>query len=544
MEVTRLFFRSPIRVVSFLIVLTACAAGTAFAQFETRAKIPTASPPFAAAVGDFNCDGKLDMATANNNLQVFLGNGDGTFQAPVNYLESAYILSVAAADLNHDGKLDLVVTDLLGLVVLMENGDGSFQTGKTYPAPCGTDFANVRTGDFNGDHKLDLLVTYSSGDCPYVGVLLGHGDGTFQEPPINTSLSLEIDDIEIGDFNRDGKQDVVIADRATNQVDILLSNGDGTFSPGAVYSVGKYPLSVAVADLRRSGNLDLAVGTLAGGVNVLLGNGDGTFQRAAGISVKSVDSIISADFNGDGMPDLAVSQYQFPPGISVMNGNGDGTFQSPTYYPTGVANDFVASGDFNGDHQIDLLASAHYSETGIEEMTVLLNTGIVTLSPTTPVIFPSQLVNVISPTQSVRLTNTGATSLSISSISVGRPFHQTNNCGTSVAPGAKCAIKITFRPPTTANFAGTLTIVDSASSKPHVIPVSGAGTVVSLSPTKLTFPPQTLGTTSDPMQVQVTNREVQLWLSPQISTSTERTTETSRRPTTAALTCCPAPVVR
>lgn len=74
------------------------------------------------------------MATANNNLQVFLGNGDGTFQAPVNYLESAYILSVAAADLNHDGKLDLVVTDLLGLVVLMENGDGSFQTGKTYPA--------------------------------------------------------------------------------------------------------------------------------------------------------------------------------------------------------------------------------------------------------------------------------------------------------------------------------------------------------------------------------------------------------------------------
>ena len=143
---------------------------------------------------------------------------------------------------------------------------------------------------------------------------------------------------------------------ATNQVDILLSNGDGTFLPGAVYSVGKYPLSVAVADLRRSGNLDLAVGTLAGGVNVLLGNGDGTFQRAAGISVKSVDSNHFVDFNGDGMPDLAVSQYQFPPGISVMNGNGDGTFQSPTYYPTGVANDFVASGDFNGDHQIDLLA--------------------------------------------------------------------------------------------------------------------------------------------------------------------------------------------
>jgi hypothetical protein len=488
-----------------LIVLTVSAAGTAFAQFETRAKIPTASSPFAAAVGDFNRDGKLDMATANNNLQVFLGNGDGTFQAPVNYLEGAYILSVAAADLNHDGKLDLVVTDLLGLVVLMGNGDGSFQTGKTYPAPCGPYFANVRTGDFNGDHKLDLIVTYSSGDCLYVGVLLGNGDGTFQEPPINTSTSLSTTAIGIGDFNRDGKQDVVVADSTTNQVEILLSNGDGTFSPGAIYSVGSFPLSLAVVDLRRIGNLDLAVGTLFGGVNVLLGNGDATFQTAAGIGVKSVNSIISADFNGDGKPDLAVSQDEFPSGVSVITGNGDGSFQLPKYYPTGVTNRFVASGDFNGDHQTDLVASAHYSETGIDEMTVLLNTGVVTFSPTTPVNFPFQLVDVISPTQSVSLTNTGATALSISSITVDRPFHQTNNCGTSVAPGAKCAIKITFKPPTTANFAGILTIVDSASSKPQVIPVSGAGTVVGLSPTKLIFPPQKLGTTSDPMQVQVTN---------------------------------------
>jgi hypothetical protein len=175
----------------------------------------------------------------------------------------------------------------------------------------------------------------------------------------------------------------------------------------------------------------------------------------------------------------------------------------PKYYPTGITTRFVAGGDFNGDHQTDLIGSADYS--GLEQMTVLLNTGVVSFSPTTPVNFPFQLVGVISPTQSVSLTNTGAKTLSISSIHVEAPFHQVNTCATSVAPGAKCAIKITFKPTNNGNFAGILTISDGASSKPQVIPVSGAGTVVKLSPGKLEFPPQKVGTTSAPQQVQVTN---------------------------------------
>ena len=478
-------------------------AGCALGQFETRASAPTASQTFSTAVGDFNRDGKLDIATANNDLQVFLGNGDGTFRAATNYLVNVGSYSVAAVDLNHDGKLDLAVSDQLGLSVLMGNGDGTFQPPITYSTACIPIF--VSTGDFNGDHKPDLIVTYSSGNCPYVSIFVGNGDGTFQLTPINTTPLYSPSGIASGDFNKDGKLDVAVAEQfgTISQVEVLLGNGNGTFSAGPIYPVGSSPNSVAVADFRQIGQLDLAVGSLYGGVSVLLGNGDGTFKTAAGIGVSGLDWIISADFNGDGKPDLAVSQIEFPSGISVITGEGDGTFQLPKFYPTGITTRFVASGDFNGDHQTDLIGSADYS--GSDQMTVLLNTGVVSFSPTTTINFPFQLVGVISPTQSVSVINTGSKTLSISSIHVDNPFHQTNTCGTSVAPGAKCAIKITFKPPNNGNFAGVLTISDSASSKLQVIPVSGAGTVVRLSPGKLKFPAQKVGTTSAPQQVQVSN---------------------------------------
>jgi hypothetical protein len=116
----------------------AAALGTPLlAQFETRASVPSAFSPFSVVVGDFNRDGKLDFAVAANSLQVFLGNGDGTFQPPANYLTGTGAFYVSAADLNHDGKLDLVVTDLAGLFILMGNGDGTFQAPTTLAAPCG-----------------------------------------------------------------------------------------------------------------------------------------------------------------------------------------------------------------------------------------------------------------------------------------------------------------------------------------------------------------------------------------------------------------------
>lgn len=438
------------------------------------------------------------------NLQVFLGNGDGTFQPPVNYLVGTGAIFVAAADLNHDGKLDLAVADLNGLYVLMGNGDGTFQTPVAYATACIPIF--VSTGDFNGDHKLDLLVTYSSGSCGYVSIFLGNGDGTFQQTPINTSPSYNPAATGIGDFNRDGKLDVAVAEQfgTISQVEIMLGNGNGTFSPGATYAVNSSPVSVAVTDFRGNGKLDLAVASLYGGTDEFLGTGDGTFTLASSSSTNFAQSVVATDLNGDGKPDLAVTQLGNPgvPGVAVIINNGDGTFQPPVYYPAGKNDPFVAAGDFNGDHKTDLLVPDYDNN----DVVVLLNTGVVSFSPTTPLNYPFQLVGTSSPPQTVSLTNTGSKALSISSLKVTSPFHQTNTCGKSVAAGAQCKIEVAFKPQSSGNVAGTVTISDSASSKPQVIELAGAGTVVKLAPAKLTFAAQKVGTQSAPQNVTLTNQ--------------------------------------
>jgi hypothetical protein len=472
------------------------------AQFETRGSVP-APFGFSAAVGDFNRDGKLDFAVADNYVQVFLGNGDGTFQPPVNYLVGTTPNSVAAADLNRDGKLDLVVADQLGLSVLMGNGDGTFQLPMTLPTTCVPVF--VSTGDFNGDHKLDLIVTYSSGDCPYISIFLGNGDGTFQQSPINTPPSYGTGAIAFGDFNRDGKLDLAVAEQfgTISQVEILLGNGDGTFTLGAAYKVGGSPDSVAVADFRGNGILDLAVASLAGGTEELLGNGDGTFKVASTSLTYGAIWVVAADLNGDGKPDLAVAQFgnPAPPGVAVILGDGDGTFQPPVYYPAGSEPSFVTAGDFNGDHKTDLIVSDYRHN----EVITLLNTGVVSFSPITPVNFPFQLVGATSPPQTVTLTNRGKTALTISSMTPKGEFGMRSTCGRRVTPGANCAITITFSPNTLGEKWGTVSVVDSASTKPEVIELAGTGTVANISPLTLSFAQQSVGTKSAPQNVTLTN---------------------------------------
>jgi hypothetical protein len=472
-------------------------------SFETRSSTPTTASPLSVAVGDFNRDGKLDFAVAASDLQVFLGNGDGTSQPPHDYLVGTGALFVTAADVNGDGKLDLAVADLNGLFVMLGNGDGTFQSPVAYTTACTPIF--VGTGDFNGDHKLDLLVTYSSATCGYVSIFLGNGDGTFQPTPINTSPSYNPAAIGIGDFNADGKLDLAVAEQfgTISQIEILLGNGNGTFSPGTVYSVGAEPDSVAVADFRGNGKLDLAVATLFAGTDILLGNGDGTFQSAGGSATTSSVWVAAADFNGDGKPDLAVAQFGNPgmPDIAVIFNNGDGTFQPPVFYLAGLNPRFVAAGDFNGDHKTDIIIP----DWDLDDTIILLNTGVVSFSPTTQLQFLPQLDGTSSPAQTVTLTNTGKTALSITSISAHGPFHESNTCGSSVAAGANCTISVVFKPKVMGGVVGDVSVSDSASSKPQVIALTGAGTVVGFSPNTLSFPPQKVGTTSAPQTVTMTN---------------------------------------
>jgi FG-GAP-like repeat/Transmembrane protein 131-like N-terminal/Abnormal spindle-like microcephaly-assoc'd, ASPM-SPD-2-Hydin len=479
-----------------LFLLGACAP--AWAQFETRSTFSVGNSPESIAVGDFNHDGRQDVAVAtagSYTIAVSLGNGDGTFKAPVFYTVGGVPTSIAAAPLTASGNLDLVVANALtsNISVLLGNGDGTFQAAKN--ANTSADPTFVCLGDFNGDHILDLVVA----DSPYVSVLLGNGDGTFRAPIDNSSLPTYIPGLAIGDFNGDGHLDVAAAAPNTGfvAVGILLGNGDGTLQAAVLRPVNFGLESVVAADFNGDGKLDLAFS----GLGVLLGNGDGTFgpevDYAGGGEYVSV-----AQLSPDGRVDLVTADFPSS-SVSVFIGNGDGTFKPPITYPTGAEARFVAAADFNGDQQQDIVAADYL----YGDLTVLLNTGVVSLSPTVPLTFPTQLVNTSSVAHSVRLTNTGTTALSISSISVKGQFHlgSSTTCAGRVAAGAECIIEVTFKPLTTGRKSGTVSINDSASSKPQVIELSGQGTVVSLSPSALNFPGQKVGTKSAPMLATVKN---------------------------------------
>jgi hypothetical protein len=488
-----------------LIVLSLiCATVRARAQLETRVTTPflAVSDPAAFAVADFNHDGKLDIAAVGQELQIFLGNGDGTFQLPINYTVGTSPGSVAVADFNGDGKLDVAVANYLSsnVSVLFGNGDGTFGPPITLNTAIGPFF--ITAGDFNGDHKPDLIVL--TANC--MSMFLNDGHGGFLKP-ITTAPGGSA--LGVGDFNRDGVLDVAVtrSNDTSAWVSILLGNGDGTFIEGAKYPIPMQPQSVAVADFRGDGRLDLAIPSFFGGVvSVLLGNSDGTFQEASDYTSYFPTWATAGDFNGDGKPDLIVSNLDddgfSSSSVSILLNNGDGTFQPQIVFPEGQLSNFVGLGDFNGDGRLDVIDMDRWDGY----LLTLLNTGTAVFSPATPLTFPSQLIGTKSPPQTTTLTNEGKIPLAISSVVFsGDPFKMSTTCKGSLSPGSQCIVTASFTAQTEGSVTGRVVIRDSASSKPQVIELVGGGTTVRLLPSGLVFPTQKVGTTSPPKTIQLTN---------------------------------------
>jgi hypothetical protein len=303
------------------------------------------------------------------------------------------------------------------------------------------------------------------------------GDGTFGTS-VDTRVPYNVDGLALatGYFNNDVNLDVAVtgAYGGADQVNILLGNGEGLLRPDGYYSLTISPNSAVAAKFRNGNRTDLAV-TVDTGIEVLLGNGNGTFQRPVLYPSHPPSWIASEDFNGDGKLDLAVSNPGVtgsPPGVSVLEGNGDGTFQPAAFYAVGRDAVFIASGDFNNDGKPDLVTIDGASDS----VFALLNTGVASFNPTTPLDFKKQAVGTKSAAQKVILTNNGSTTLRISSMKASGQFGMSSTCGSSVVAGASCTISVTFSPTSKGAKSGTVTINDSASSKPMVIEISGTGT--------------------------------------------------------------------
>jgi len=368
------------------------------------------------AVADVNGDGKPDLIAVSGVggpngdglVDVLLGNGDGTFKSASTFDSGGgFPTSVVVADMNHDGKPDLVVANCgtsiggsfcpsgsRGVVsIFLGKGDGTFQGPTTYDSGNFAAF-QVAVADVNLDGRLDVLVANECADAPVcssgggVAVLLGNGDGTLQ--PASAPWGQGDLAMAIADVNADGRPDLlVLTGGSANResvMDVMLGNGDGSFQPPLSYLVPGVlsAFGLAVADINQDGKLDVVAvgdnGNVQDKVGVLLGNGDGSFTQGASYSTggSHASSVVVADVNGDGNLDLLVGNCALGNNlcvsadglVGVLTGTGHGAFRNVANYDAGATGaQAVAVADLNGDGKPDLVVAHFFTNT----VSVLLN---------------------------------------------------------------------------------------------------------------------------------------------------------------------------
>lgn len=335
------------------------------------------STAYSVAAGDFNGDGKTDLAVTNynsNRVGVLRNNGNGTFVAAVTYLSGGNKpYAVTAADFNGDGKTDLAVTNYNSnsVGVLINNGNGTFAAAVSY-ASGGDSPGSVAAGDFNGDGKADLAVTnYYSAN---ISVLLNKGNGVFNPAVAYGSGGSNPNSVAAGDLSGDGKADIAVANYSSGKIGVLINKGSGAFAVAVPYSSGQAdPIAVTIGDFSGDGKADLAAAHyISSTIGVLNNNGNGTFGAALSYASggNGPYSVTTGDFNGDGKTDLAAANYSSKT-AGVLQNNGNGTFAAAAAFPSGGTNAYaIAAADFNSDGATDLAVANHTSSTA----GVLLNT--------------------------------------------------------------------------------------------------------------------------------------------------------------------------
>jgi FG-GAP-like repeat/Thrombospondin type 3 repeat len=324
---------------------------------------------YGVSIGDFDDDGHDDMIVPlafgdpvdGDNLVVFLGRGDGTFRSGPSAFADDSPVAVAVGDFNEDGKPDLAAVNEFSddVSILLGRGDGTFglsQNVRTGFSPVALDIA-----DFNTDTRQDLIVVNPSGDDTWI--ILGKGDGTFEQRPTFGAGNFPYG-VAQGDANLDGKADLTVVNRFDDDVSFLPGKGDGTFAPQSRFAVAGSPVAVALRDIDDDGAPDLVVGThgtyradgteVPPAVSILGGLGNGSFdpERRIEIGTYNPNAVAVADLNADGVPDLAVTTDV---SVVILLGQGGGAFSPPVSFPTlGGGSLETAIADFNDDGVKDL----------------------------------------------------------------------------------------------------------------------------------------------------------------------------------------------
>jgi len=484
-------------------------------QLFSTVAMASSSPTCCTAltVGDFNNDGKLDIATGSDypyqEIYVWLGNGNGTFRNLIATSSPFYHQNaMLAADFNGDGRLDLAVSDVEGNTgIFLGKGDGTFTEVSALVSPFSVP-AFMAAADFNGDGKLDLYVASEYNPTQFL-IYQGNGDGTFQATQAVSIPGNNIGAPGVGDFNGDGLLDLALGNGA-GSINIFLGNGDSTFQPPVSYQAGYGGVSVTAVDMNGDGKLDLVTYS-QNGVAILLGKGDGTFTLAGNVEfaeyIQLYNDIKVGDFNGDGFPDVAV--FYSPSGASadevvLFLGNGDGTMQGPLPFAnllqSGTEGLGFGMGDFNGDGLLDLVTN---------DGTLHLQMPV-TASPSS-LEFGDQILGTTSAAQAVTFTNLKPAALKIDGIGIGgtdsSDFLETNNCGTSLPAHGSCQVKVTFTPQAIGDRYASLNVAYAGTGSPLTVPLHGTGVTatVSLAPIKLRFPTQLVGTATSPQPATLSN---------------------------------------
>ena len=363
------------------LLLTGIVSTYAFAQPKLpklNAATPVGDDPRCGVVGDFNGDGKMDIATANqetNNVSILLSNGLGQMKSAPNtpIKVGAMPRALALGDFNGDQNLDLVVANsgANNLTILLGDGTGQFAPLPTPPIKVGTRPLSVAVADVDGDKKHDLVVVNNTADN--ISVLHGDGAGGFVEvagSPLKVGKTPFF--VMVSDVNADQMPDILVANNGSNSVSVLLGQGGGKFGPKSDFATQINPRCIAVADLNGDKNVDLAVAnTGANSISLLPGDGKGNFGDATHIPVGAGPrSVVAMDLNSNGTPDLAVTCFGLNKVLVLPYETG---FTPSTIGQFDVGSEPIWSVpmDMNADQKLDLVVINSDSN----DVSILLGNG-------------------------------------------------------------------------------------------------------------------------------------------------------------------------